>query len=134
MRHHLLATLLSITCLFPGAGGAQQALFDPGAISAGCAAGNCVGAVRASVTALQAQGLTAAAMNSQLAILAATLVQAAQTAPAATAADYATALEAVAAASTDPAQARAIASVAQAVGAGKAATIDLTTGIAASAG
>lgn len=134
MRRHLLATLLSITCLSPAAIGAQQTLFDQRAISAGCAAGDCVGAVRVSVAALQAQGLAQPAMNSQLAILAAMLVQAAQPAPAAAAADYAAALEAVAAASTDPAQARAIAEVAQKVAAGNAATIDLTTGIAASAG
>ncbi len=80
------------------------------------------------------RGADAAALNSGLGQLAAVLIAAAQAAPQDTVADYAAALAVVANASTEPAQAAAIAAAAQAVANNAAATIDLETGVAASAG
>lgn len=85
---------------------AQEAVFDPDAVTAACQSGGdtCLAAVQAAVAAIEASGGDAAALNSQLGALAGLLLELARTAPAATLAVFAQAMSAISDASTDPAQ------------------------------
>lgn len=132
MRRVLIPVAFATLMFLPQAGAAQQALFDANVLTSSCAAGSCATATQAVLETLGNQRLTPAQRNSQLAILAAALVRAAQTAPASAATDYSAALQAVAAASTDTAQAQAITLAARTVRSGNAGAIDINTAFAAS--
>lgn len=133
--HNLLlsvSALVAASLAHPVA--AQPFQIDQAALATACGQGGCAAQVSAQIAQMRAAGLDAAALNSGLGQLAAVLIAAAQAAPQDTVADYAEALAVVANASTEPAQAAAIAAAAQAVANNAAATIDLETGVAASAG
>lgn len=82
---------------------AQNISFDPGAVRSACSGDTCSDAVLAAVSAIQGSGLAAAQMNEQLGVLAAVLVQVAQTTPSARQ-SVARELSRVATVSTDRAQ------------------------------
>lgn len=85
---------------------AQDAAFDASAVTSACQSGGdgCLAAVQAALAAIEASGGDAAALNSQLGVLAGLLLELARAAPAATLAVFAQAMGAIADVSTDPAQ------------------------------
>ncbi|EEW24572.1 hypothetical protein [Rhodobacter ferrooxidans] len=121
MKKFLLGTALCLSTVAGPAAYAQTALFDAGAIAAACSGqgASCLSVIAQIVAALQAAGLPADQLNSQLAAVANAALDAARAAPTPEIlAAVAAGLETVAAASSDPAQAAALQALASNVAAG----------------
>ena len=104
LRNLLSVAVLSSALALPVS--AQTPSFDTAAIEAACASSGatCSIAVQAAIAALSAAGVTGAALNVQLGLIAGVAVDAAQSLPASQRAGLVAALSAIAAASTDAAQ------------------------------
>lgn len=125
-RISFVGTVLAATMSFSAAATAQTALVDTAAISAACSTSGaaCTVAVRAAIVRLRAAGLTPAALNAQLGVIAGTAVRAAASLPPAQRVAVAASLREIAAASTNAGQIASITQVATAIEAG-AGNIDL---------
>jgi hypothetical protein len=112
---------------------AQAAMFDAAQVTAVCAASStqCQALVAQIIAQLNSAGLSTAAVNSQLGVLASSIVAAAKEAPSSVS-SLAETLLTVAAASTDANQAEQIRQVASIVSDGGASAINTTTAVAAS--
>ncbi len=117
----------------PSAARAQAAAFDSAQVTAVCAASStqCQALVAQIIAQLKVAELSAAAINTQLGVLASSIVTAAQETPVVAAA-LADTLRTVAVASTDPTQAEQIRQVATIVSEGGAGAVDTTTAVGAS--
>ncbi|WP_114287882.1 hypothetical protein [Candidatus Halocynthiibacter alkanivorans] len=117
----------------PSAARAQAATFDSAQVTAVCAASStqCQALVAQIIAQLKVAELSAAAINTQLGVLASSIVTAAQETPAVAAA-LADTLRTVAVASTDPTQAEQIREVATIASEGGAGSVDTTTAVGAS--
>jgi hypothetical protein len=117
----------------PPAAHAQAASFDSAQVTAVCAASStqCQALVAQIIAQLNVAGMSAAAVNTQLGVLAASLVAAAREAPA-IASSLAETLQTIAAESSDPTQAEQIREVATIVSEGGSNSLDTTTAVGAS--
>jgi hypothetical protein len=126
------ASLLSVISVSSAAAQAATTV-DRANIAAVCAASSsqCQALIAREIARLKAAGLTAAELGTELAVVAAGLVDAAKSNPSLQA-SLGNALNTVAAAAPSPAQAASIAEVAEVVGGGGASGVDITTAIGGS--
>lgn len=121
MKYTKFAILTALALGIAAPAQAAAPLFDSAAIGTACAAAGCATATNAAIALVAASGLTGAAYDEQIALLASLLYTLAQSGQAPTA-ELAAALRLVAAGSTDPAQQATILEAAATVEAGRAGT------------
>ncbi|NEX46528.1 hypothetical protein [Pseudotabrizicola algicola] len=121
------AAIISSSVLLPAPSSAQTVAFDANAVRTACATSSleCLAAVRAAIAGLRQAGLSIAALNTQLGILAGTALGAAAALPAAERTALANVLREIAAASTNSDQIASLTSLAAQLEA-DAASVDLT--------
>ncbi len=115
-----IACVVALTLAAPAPTFAQTAVVNSGAIAAACAtsAAACEAAILAAIAALQQAGLTPAALNEQLGIIAGVALNAARALPPSELAALSGTVSRLAAASTDPAQQTALLQLSQAIATG----------------
>ena len=120
VRKLVLGMILSGATAFSAPVLAQTYIVDTAAIVSGCStsAGACTIVVQAAITALQAAGLSAAALNAELGVIASTALLAAASLPPAQLALLSAVMMDIAAASTDPLQKQALTELASALESG----------------
>jgi len=126
-----MMAVLMLTAMV-GTGWAQAAYFDADAVTRDCQRGQCKVALENVLANLAARSLPAEEMNSQIALLAAVLIELAKAGGSAISADTADALVMLASYSTDPGQQAALQQVALAVSRGEVGLFDTATPYAVS--